>query len=68
MGQGLLPPYPYDPEKAQQLLAEAGYGDGLEMTLYTLTSETRSKLNRAVSRARCELNGLRRRIGIAKNA
>ena len=42
-------PYPYDTKKAWELLAEAGYSDGLELTMYRPTSSP----NESAAIAKC---------------
>ncbi len=54
-----LRPYPYDPERARQLLVEAGYGGGFDVTL--VTPEGRYLNDRLASEA---IAGMWTRVGV----
>lgn len=43
-----IPPYPYDPKKARELLIQEGFGNGLSMKIYQRTSQEALSITQAV--------------------
>jgi peptide/nickel transport system substrate-binding protein len=58
-----LQPYPYDTAKAKQLLAEAGYPNGFETTIYSYAREDIPELTRLVE----AIAGYMAKIGVKLN-
>lgn len=54
--EGLEDPYPYDVEKAQQLMEEAGYADGFTLQLPTMTGQNHETVLPYVTQQLAEIN------------